>query len=84
MNTGRPFWVTLLINCVIWVFVFFIPFLLMEPRGGISSYLLRIGVTAALTVIVYYLNYLFLIPKYLFTKKFHNMTIPTAIARVPL
>ncbi len=75
MNTGRPFWVTLLINCVIWVFVFFIPFLLMEPRGGISSYLLRIGVTALLTVIVYYLNYLFLIPKYLFTKKFLAYTL---------
>jgi len=42
----------------------------MEPRGGISSYLLRIGATAALTAIVYYLNYFYLIPKYLFKQKF--------------
>jgi hypothetical protein len=70
MNTDRPFWVTFLINCVIWVFVFFIPFLLLEPRGGVPSYLLRIGLTAALTVIVYYFNYLLLIPKYLFNQKF--------------
>ncbi|MCX6242437.1 MAG: histidine kinase [Bacteroidetes bacterium] len=75
MNTERPFWVTFLINCVIWVFLFFIPFLLMEPRGGISSYLLRIGTTATLTVIVYYLNYLFLIPKYLFKRKFLAYTL---------
>ncbi|MCX6288071.1 MAG: histidine kinase [Bacteroidetes bacterium] len=70
MNTEQPLWVTFLINCVIWVFLFFIPFLLMEPRGGISSYLLRIGATSVMTVIVYYFNYLFLIPKYLFNKKF--------------
>ncbi len=70
MNTERPPWVTFLINCVIWVFIFFIPFLLMEPRGGIPSYLLRIGATTVLTVIVYYLNYIILIPKYLFKKKF--------------
>jgi len=47
----------------------------MEPRGGISSYLLRIGTTATLTVIVYYLNYLFLIPKYLFKRKFLAYTL---------
>ena len=70
MNTDRPFWVTFLINCMIWVFLFFIPFLLMEPRVGISSYLLRIGATATLTVIVYYFNFLYLIPKYLFKQKF--------------
>ncbi|MEI7491500.1 MAG: histidine kinase [Bacteroidota bacterium] len=70
MNTERPPWVTFLINCVIWVFIFFIPFLLMEPRGGIPSYLLRVGATTVLTVIVYYFNYLILIPKYLFKKKF--------------
>jgi len=55
---------------MIWVFLFFIPFLLMEPRVGISSYLLRIGATATLTVIVYYFNFLYLIPKYLFKQKF--------------
>jgi len=70
MNTERPFWITFLINCIIWVFLFFIPFLLMEPRVGISSYLLRIGATATLTVIVYYFNFLYLIPKYLFKQKF--------------
>jgi LytS/YehU family sensor histidine kinase len=42
----------------------------MEPRVGISSYLLRIGATATLTVIVYYFNFLYLIPKYLFKQKF--------------
>jgi len=70
MNSERPFWVTLLINFVIWVSLFFIPFLLLEPRGGISEYLLRIGATSMLTVLVYFINYLFLIPKYLFNKKF--------------
>ncbi len=75
MNTERPFWVTFLINCVIWVFAFFIPFLLLEPKGGISSYLLRIGAIALLTPIIYYFNYLFLIPKYLLSKKFLAYTL---------
>jgi len=70
MNTDRPFWVTVLINCVIWVFLFFIPFLLLEPRDGITTYLQRIALTSALTVLLYYFNYLYLIPKYLFTQKF--------------
>jgi len=70
MNTERPFWVTFLINSVIWISLFFIPFLLLEPRGGISEYLLRIGATSILTVIVYFFNYLFLVPKYLLNRKF--------------
>jgi len=70
MNTERPFWVTLIINCVIWLSLFFIPFLLMEPRGGIPSYLLRIGATSVMTVAVYYINYFYFIPRYLFTRKF--------------
>jgi two-component system, LytTR family, sensor kinase len=70
MNTDRPFWVTVLINCVIWVFLFFIPFLLLEPRDGIIPYLQRIAMTSALTVILYYINYLYLIPRYLFAQKF--------------
>jgi two-component system, LytTR family, sensor kinase len=70
MNEVRPFWVTFLINLVIWVSLFFIPFLLMEPRGGIPAYFLRIGATSVLTVMVYFLNYLFLVPRYFLKKKF--------------
>ena len=70
MNTERPFWITFLINSVIWLSLFFIPFLLLEPRGGITSYLLRIGATSLLTLVLYYINYFILIPKYLFKKKF--------------
>ncbi len=70
MNTDKPFWVTFLINCVIWVFLFFIPFLLLEPRDGITPYLQRMAMTSALTIILYYINYLYLIPRYLFTQKF--------------
>lgn len=70
MNTERPFWVTFLINSVIWLSLFFIPFLLLEPHGGITSYLLRIGATSLFTVVVYYINYHKLIPNYLFKKKF--------------
>jgi two-component system LytT family sensor kinase len=70
MKTERPFWVNLVINIVIWVFLFFIPFLLMEPRGGISGYLVRIGATTILTILFYYVNYQYLIPGYLFKKKF--------------
>lgn len=70
MEAARPFWATILINCIIWISVFFIPFLLMEPRGGISSYLLRIGMTSALNVVLYYFNYLYLVPRYLLNRKF--------------
>ena len=70
MRTERPFWVNLLINIVIWVSLFFIPFLLLEPRGGFSAYLIRVGTTTFLTVLFYYFNYLYFIPKFLFRKKF--------------
>jgi len=59
-----------MINIVIWVSLFFIPFLLLEPKGGFSGYLVRVGTTTILTVLFYYLNYQYLIPRFLFTRKF--------------
>jgi hypothetical protein len=70
MKTERPFWVNLLINTVIWISLFFIPFLLLEPRGGFPGYLVRVGTTTLLTVLFYYFNYQYLIPRFLFARKF--------------
>lgn len=67
---------TIAIHALIWLLLLVIPYVstdqvfnLFVPGAGIKYLLLSIGLSTVL-IILFYLNYFFLIPKYLLTKKY--------------
>lgn len=66
----RPLWLVILINCLIWVLVYLIPYALAEQRWKIHNYIIWIGAGATVNISLYYFNYFILVPRLLFTKKY--------------
>jgi sensor histidine kinase YesM len=83
---------TFVIHALVWVLLFVIPyastdqiFTLLGPASDLKYFLLCFTVSTVL-ILTFYINYLFLIPKYLLTKKywpyfsFLGLTIATVIS----
>lgn len=72
---------TITIHALIWLLLLVIPYVstdqvfdLFVPGAGIKYLLLSIGLSTVL-IILFYLNYFFLIPKYLLTKKYWQYSL---------